>query len=405
MHSSNSAYKDLVHTTWQSMLSLAFSFGSILAGLIVANSLGLLSYEPWVLALYPGILSMRGVVGGLFTGRLSTALHLGTIDVKVSGSRTKNLRLLLSSIVALTFESSILLATIASLFSWALWGINTLGGISIFFVVIATMGLSVLVISPLTIAVALVSVNRGLDPDITTYPIVSTLADILVTLCYILVLSMYFTLGRVGNLGVLTICFAFSFIVLIVLFQTFRKSEFIRTIKESAYTVIIVAVIVNITGAVLSQIRVLVGWRPEIYVVYPALINMMGAVGAIIGSTVTTKLALGILDSSLTSIIRHRIQIVGSWLAAIILSLLLTFISFLYRSSEGIVFALKLLGLYIGAILFAGLFMILISFSIAILTFHRGLDPDNFVIPLESSLADAITTVSLLALLLLAGLT
>jgi len=33
---------------------------------------------------------------------------------------------------------------------------------------------------------------------------------------------------------------------------------------------------------------------------------------------------------------------------------------------------------------------------VAILTYRRGWDSDNFVIPIESSLADSITTISLL---------
>ena len=45
--------------------------------------------------------------------------------------------------------------------------------------------------------------------------------------------------------------------------------------------------------------------------------------------------------------------------------------------------------------------IVVISYAIAILTFKRGLDPDNFVIPVENSLADAITTAALLAALLL----
>ena len=37
-------------------------------------------------------------------------------------------------------------------------------------------------------------------------------------------------------------------------------------------------------------------------------------------------------------------------------------------------------------------FIIIISFIIAISTQKRGLDPDNFVIPIESALAEGITT-------------
>jgi len=42
-----------------------------------------------------------------------------------------------------------------------------------------------------------------------------------------------------------------------------------------------------------------------------------------------------------------------------------------------------------------------ISFTVAILTYRRGWDPDNFVIPIESSLADTVTSVFLFIALVL----
>jgi cation transporter-like permease len=46
--------------------------------------------------------------------------------------------------------------------------------------------------------------------------------------------------------------------------------------------------------------------------------------------------------------------------------------------------------------------MLFVAYSVAISTFRRGLNPDNFVIPVESSLADTVTTAAaLLALALI----
>jgi cation transporter-like permease len=45
--------------------------------------------------------------------------------------------------------------------------------------------------------------------------------------------------------------------------------------------------------------------------------------------------------------------------------------------------------------------MIFIAYSIAIFTYRRGLNPDNFVIPIESSLADTVTTAAILVALAL----
>jgi cation transporter-like permease len=47
--------------------------------------------------------------------------------------------------------------------------------------------------------------------------------------------------------------------------------------------------------------------------------------------------------------------------------------------------------------------IILISYAVAILTYQKGLDPDNFEIPIESSLADSITSIALLTAILLVG--
>jgi mgtE-like transporter len=47
--------------------------------------------------------------------------------------------------------------------------------------------------------------------------------------------------------------------------------------------------------------------------------------------------------------------------------------------------------------------IVLLSYGISILTFQRGLDPDNFVIPIESSFADSLMSIALLAALVLVG--
>jgi cation transporter-like permease len=51
----------------------------------------------------------------------------------------------------------------------------------------------------------------------------------------------------------------------------------------------------------------------------------------------------------------------------------------------------------------AGAIIVIVSYTVAVLTYRKGLDPDNFVIPIESSLADSITTLSLFLVLSLFG--
>lgn len=388
----------LTKTAAQSLLSLVFSLGGVLAGLIVAFSTGLFSREPWIIALYPGILSMRGVIGGLFSGRLSTGLHLGTIEISISGKKAKSLRILQSSIIVLTFESSVILG-FAVLFFGVLWGITTLNALAMFGILVATMGVSIIVISPITIAVASSSVKKSLDPDITVYPITAVAADILVTLCYTVMLHLYFTIGEIGQSTVLIVCACFALFAVILSLKNRRETEFAATLKEALSTLIVIAFIVNITGYALLRF----GFRPGIYAVYPALLNIIGSVGAIVGSTATTKLALGSLTPSPKSIKNHRNQIVGVWIASLVMYVILAITSLFYEGSISSHAILRFTILFFATNIFAVVPMIIISFSIAIITFYQGLDPDNFVIPIESSLADTITTVSLSVMMNLIG--
>ncbi len=387
----------------QSLLTLLFDLGGIAAGLIIASSFSVFISEQWIVALYPGILSMRGVIGGLFTGRLSTALHLGTINTSFFGKDAETLHSLWSSIVVLAFVSSILLGGLSLLFGSILWGVDLLNTLSIFGSIIATMGLSLVAISPITIVIAFSSFKRGLDPDVVVYPTISTVADILATLCYILVLSLLLFSGMIGKLVGLVVCAVFFCVVLLVSYRNRRKPEFRKTMKEAVYTLVPIALLVNVTGSVLSRISTRISRRPEVYIAYPALINMMGDVGAIVGSTATTKLALGTLDSSLKSISNHKIQIAAVWTASIIVSVILAVISSIIRVPIGSLGAMTFVFVILTTNLLSAFSLILIAFGVAVLTFHRGLDPDNFVIPIESSLADAVTTTFLLFSLGLIG--
>lgn len=387
----------------QSLFTLLFDLGGIAAGLILASSFSVFISERWIIALYPGILSMRGVIGGLFTGRLSTALHLGTINTNIFGKNAEPLHSLWSSIAVLAFVSSVLLGGLSLLFGSILWGVDLLNTFNIFGSIIATMGLSLVVISPITIVIAFSSFKRGLDPDIVVYPIISTVADILATLCYILVLSLILFSGTMGKLVGLAVCTIFSSVVLLVSYKNRRKPEFKKTMKEAVYTLIPIAFLVNVTGSVLSRISTGISRRPEVYIAYPALINTMGDVGAIVGSTATTKLALGTMDPSFKSMKNHKYQIAGVWAASIIVSVILAMVSSIILVPISSVDTIKFVFVILTTNIFSAISMICIAFGVAVLTFHRGLDPDNFVIPIESSLADAITTTFLLFALGLIG--
>ncbi|MGB9694272.1 MAG: magnesium transporter, partial [Fervidobacterium sp.] len=186
-----------------------------------------------------------------------------------------------------------------------------------------------------------------------------------------------------------------------------REHDFIKTLKESFLTLILVSFIINVAGATLGRVDVLLRERKElykdypVYVVYPALIDTVGDVGAVVGSTATTKLALGTLKSSISSIKRHTAEVSGAWAASLLMYFAYSVLALIIAGIFAPLNLLKFTFFLFTVNIIAASFIILISYSIAVITYQRGLDPDNFEIPIESSMADSITTISLLIALFL----
>jgi mgtE-like transporter len=128
---------------------------------------------------------------------------------------------------------------------------------------------------------------------------------------------------------------------------------------------------------------------------------MMGDVGLVVGSAATTKLALGILTPSMSSIKNHAKNIFSAWTATLMLFAVLGFLSLALNGMLSMQGVFSLLPILFVSNVIAFTAIMVVSYAIAILTFKRGLDPDNFVIPVESSIADAITTIALFVTLLL----
>jgi len=380
--------------------SLAFSFGlaGLFAGFMVASQLGIFRLSPWVIALYPAIISAKGVGSGLLSGRLSTGLHLGTIRPKFFGN-TKSFYKLIEVLMVLTLVTSVTICAISLVFGNLFWGITLADFPAILTVVVATMALGLL-LSFVTIKVSFISFEKGLDPDVVVYPVMSTVADIFVTLCYIAVLNLFF-LGLWGQWFIGLACLIPVFLVFYISSKNLHETEFIKTLKESLVTMLFVAFMVNVTGTILHGISNFVENRVEIYTIYTPLIAMIGNVGSVIGSTATTKLALGLLAPSFSSMKSHAKNIFSAWTASIILFAVLAVLSLSIHSLFSFSSFYSLISTVLVANVLAVAAIVFLSYAVSILTFKRGLDPDNFVIPVESSLADSITSIALFVALLL----
>jgi len=381
----------------QSTSGLAFNIIGIIAGSILAESYNVFTRHSWALLIFPALLSIRGAIGGLFSGRLSTGLHLGTIKPSIRGNTDEAVQLF-SAIITLTGLSAVFIGVGGGVFAAVSYHLSVREVIKLLITVFSTLALSILTISPTTFLVSIKAFNRGLDPDMVVYPITSTTADIVISFIYVSILWLLEQSSWFFNSLILLIVIVFAIGIFWLHSKNRGKKAYSNTVFEFIGTLLVVTVIVTFTGSVLGRISAKIGDTAEVYAIYPAMIDTVGDVGSMIGSTATTKLGLGYFSAELKSVQSHLSEIFYAWSGSLILFTLYAFIS---SGAYGLENILPLLKVVWGTNLMVVPLIALVSFSVGIITFKRGLDPDNFVIPFETSLADSITTMALYLMLIL----
>ncbi|MFH2112074.1 MAG: magnesium transporter [Candidatus Bathyarchaeota archaeon] len=383
---------------YESLVSLSFNLTGLIAGALLASSHGLFSEFSWAIVLYPGILSMRGALGGLFSGRISTALHLGTIRPTLKDN-TKSAYNLLNSIIVLTLVSSLVMSVLGSV-TCLLSGYIGLGSVPrIFVTMVTTMGLSIILISPFTYRFSVFSFNRGLDPDKLVYPVVSTFSDIVITGCYVIVLWSVIRFPVFSLVAHLAVSAVFCYYAYTKYVESLHDEEFMETIREFLMTLAVVSLIMAVTGRVMGSISNKIGDHPGVYLVYPAIIDTVGDLGSIVGSTATTKMALGYIKAELSGIKDHLTEIVSAWIASLILFIMYGLIAYASFGGDLVVILARTVSMNLVMMPIISV----ITFAVAIETRNHGLDPDNFIIPIETSLSDGLTTLVLFLALTLIG--
>jgi mgtE-like transporter len=385
----------------ETLIACSYDIGGLLAGFIVAAQLHLFQLSPWAIAVYPTIIGAKSVTEGFITGRLSTELHIGTIRPRFLNN-TRNFYRLLQIMSLITFGTSVSTSAVSMIFGSMLWEITTTDLLAILFVVVATMTIG-LSISLATIQLAFAMFRRGREPDAIAYPTMSAIADIVMTIFYVFMLNLYFLFGFVGRCGVGLVGFLLVVLACYIVPRNIHDVEFVRALKGALFTLMFAASIFNIAGTVLKRIGVIAWNRKVIYTVYPALVGVVEDVGFIVSSTATTRLALGLLPPSFRAIRDHIARVIPMWTVSIMMFILLAGLSLFMN---GIFAASVFLG-YASLLLLTNVFSVaptvLVSYAFSVLTFQRGLDPDHLVIPMESSVADSIAAIAMLAALLLIG--
>jgi len=379
----------------EAFFALSFDILGLIAGFITSLVASYVVKMPWILIVYPPLLTVRGNISGTFSGRLSTALHLGLIKPRIRRNTNYfyNLR---ATVLSMSFINALTVGFLSYSVSFFFGSSSDVSLLIFLLVALLSMMIptciSIFFLAPL---IAFSSYKKGFDPDVVVYPVLSTTNDIIVSATYVLIIMMLIFFKKIFM--VLSYVLISLFVLLFLHYLKYRTDEdFKKTFLEGMPTVIILTVISNFAGGALSRLKYQIERHPYILVIYPCLIDSVGDEGSIIASTITTKLSLGNIKPSFKEMSKYDsgTYILGTFSAGFIVFSVFAIIGGLTYAFSFIE-VLRSIIIVILTNIFLMVPLTFISLGSALITFKRGLNPDNFTIPIIASLSDFLTTITL----------
>ncbi|MBO3802918.1 MAG: magnesium transporter [Candidatus Brockarchaeota archaeon] len=379
-------------TLKQAAIALSFDLGGIISGRLIIIFSPFFASAPWILALFPPILTVRGNIGGILSGKLGTMLHTGEVEPRFRRN-TSSFYALVKAIFALTFVDTLGIGFLAFVVNSLFFGAEFQNPLLFLLVPLLTCELAIAISVPVALFSAIESFKRGFDPDIILYPMMSTIDDVLVTACYIVVAGLALVPGMLWGMAIAALLL---FCTVVVLSARNRKERtFARTLEEGAPIVIFSSLLGTFGGVALASLKDDIERHPSVLMLYPMLIDTLGDIGSILGAMQTTKLALGYAASLWMALKEAFADLLSVEAAAAAMHVVFGVASFAMGRATGLspdIAMLVSLALISNAISF--LSISILSLLVATQTFKHGLDPDNFVIPLVASVSDIIATLA-----------
>lgn len=177
-------------------------------------------------------------------------------------------------------------------------------------------------------------------------------------------------------------------------------SDFSSIIKQSMFALIICAFADIFAGIYLTKMIDFLILLPGILTMLPAAIDMRGNVYASMGSRLSTGLHTGEITPSLKESKLIKENVYSSLIQTVIMATVIAFFAMI----GGIIIGNDTIGfihlffISLFASLVAAIGLILTTILVAIVSFKKGLDPDNVSSPLIASIGDILNVVSLFAI-------
>jgi mgtE-like transporter len=379
----------------QSLAALAISsVTSVGAGVALASVTDTLERLPGLLVLVPAAIGMRGNIFGALGSRLSTTIHAGTFRFTTRRDNVVVQNVIAASILTLVTAVALGALTKAVAPAFGLEGVISFADL----VVVSGVGAvfaSVLVLV-VTLALAGGSVRYGWDLDNVNAPLVSAVGDV-VTLPA-LVGATWLVSKSVVTPALATVLVAGSALALLWASRS-QLSLLVDIVRESLPILLSTGVLLVIAGVVIEH-------RLDDFAEYTALMVLVPAVGGILSGRLSSKLHLGVVETSAIPNLSARRDIQMAFLISLpvflsnaILAQVVSTVWHLNSPGFGRLIAVSMIG---GMV--ATLFATVIAYYGTVSAVRIGVDPDSYGIPLVTSAVDLIGAAALVFAISAVGL-
>jgi mgtE-like transporter len=392
-------FRDVSRVLGETFIALFIcAIGDLIAGILLSGMTNTLEVLPGLLVLIPGAIGMRGNIFGALGSRLGSNLHIGTLTPELKKSPVLNQNII--SAMILTIIMSIFLAFAAKGFC-ILLGFESISIVD--FTVISVLGgiFSGALLLPATILISIKSYENGWDPDNVTTPLIAASGDLFTIPSILLAVQI---LLWVRNGYTETILFVIFIIIGIIgfIYGISHGSHLKKIIVHSTPALFLSALFGTTAGTILNGSFSTILSNPSILALVPLFSGESGDLVSILGARLSSGLHIGSVESSL----RPTEGALRNFAIIIILALIIYPLIGILAYFGSLVIGVESVGLdkMVFISTSAGLIltplMLLIAFYLNTVSYRRGLDPDNIVIPLSTSITDPVANTFLVMMVI-----
>ncbi len=367
-----------------------------IAGMILGSSRELLAVIPGLMVLLPASINMRGSISGVLASRLSSSMHRGEfeVDFREGGILGNNLRA--------SFLITVLIAFVLGIFAYGvgrLVGIEVLGVLDLVLISMISGVVSGIVVMAITILVSVASYRYGLDLDMIAAPTVTSSGDI-VTLPILLLSGLVVILLPPG-IRLVLVAAALLLVAASVLYTRQRTEEVRDVVRETMLLLVPLCFVGTLAGVTYTLSLDSLITFAAFLILIPPFAGGLGSIGGILASRLSTGMHMGEIDPALLPERGVVHQFIITYFYTLVLLPLVAGIAhggalLLGLNSPGFG-ALVIISILAGVAIMT--LVNAVAYVTASVSFRYGLDPDNFGIPVITSLIDLIGATALIAVI------